>query len=573
MLKDQPLKCPIEAGAPRFTHMSAIQPRFRAAPVRGFAPWLWFAFAALLVVGVAVLDDYGLGWDERYQRYFAVVNLEFALGTRPDAHEQVNTHEHFYGVAFELPLLLFDYGIERLGFDKVDRYLARHFVAHSIFLLSGCFSALLAYRMFRSRGLALLALLLFVVHPRLYAASFYNTKDIPYLGVFMVSLYLTHSALRKNTLGAYALCGVCVGILINLRIQGWILFVAVIGLRALDLTRANGARHVLATLGAFALASIGTLYAVFPLLWSRPLAYAEAFSMLSAHPSVVGELFQGVQVLSNDLPTRFLPTWIAISTPPATLLLGALGAGAVLCSLVRRPSGAVANVELRFLLLVLGVLVVSVGAVVAFGARIYDGWRHMFFLHAPVSVLAVFALRTIARNSPPRLSRAAHAATAAAALATCAEMARVHPHQYAWFNFLVDRQTPEALVSRYEMDHRLNACWEGVRHLADNYPQTRWVLDNRSSRIDRHLQLLPAAQRKRFSFAAPGAGAGSGGEEHANVLIRCGRSVRLHKQRVATQEETPYDPKDVIYIRKIHNSTILEVVALGLAPKSTADRR
>ena len=281
------------------------------------------------------------------------------------------------------------------------------------------------------------------------------------------------------------------------------------------------------------------------------------------HPTVVGELFQGVQVSSRDLPARFLPTWIAISTPPATLLLGALGAGAVLCSLVRRPSGAVANVELRFLLLVLGVLVVGVGAVVAFGARVYDGWRHMFFLHAPVSVLAVFALRTIARSSPPRLARAAQAATAVAALATCAEMAGAHPHQYAWFNFLVDRQTPEALASRYEMDHRSNGCLQGVRHLADNYPQTRWILDKRSGNAFRQRRLLPPAQRKGFAFAGPGAGAGSASKKRANVLVLCGKFLR--KQRVATQE-TPHDPKAVICSRKIHNSTILEVVALDLAP-------
>lgn len=559
-------------GPPRLTPMSAIQPRFRAGPARGFSPWLWPAFAALLVVGVAVLDDYGTGWDEPYQRYFAVVNLEFVLGTRPDAHERVQPHEHFYGVAFELPLALLEYGMERLGFDRATATFARHLASHSVFLLGGVFSALLAWRMFHSRGLALLALLLFVVHPRLYAASFYNTKDIPFLGVFMIALYLTHSALRKDTLWAYALCGACVGVLINLRIQGWVLFVAVVGLRALDLTRAGGRRHVLATLGAFALAGVGTLYAVFPLLWSRPLAYAEAFSMLGAHPTLVGELFQGVQVLSNDLPTRFLPTWIAISTPPATLLLGALGAGAVLCSLVRRPGGAAANVELRFLLLVLGVLVVGVGAVVVFGARVYDGWRHMFFLQASVSVLAVFALGTIVRSSPPRLARAAQAATAVAALATCAEMAGAHPHQYAWFNFLVDRQTPEALASRYEMDHRMNACWQGVRHLADNYPQTRWILDKRSGNAFRHRRLLPPAQRKWFWFAGPGAGAGSAARS-ANVLVLCGRFLHSHEQRVATQEETPHDPKDVVCIRKIHNNTILQVVALGLPQRQSASTR
>ena len=490
-----------------------------------------------------------------------------ALRGISDAREQVKAHDHFYGVAFEMPLLLFEYGMERLGLRKDHRLLARHFVSHVFFLLGGCCCALLAHRMFHSRALALLALALFAAHPRLYAAPFYNTKDIPFLDVFMIALYLTHRALRRDTVVAYALCGACVGVLINLRIQGWVLFVAVAGLRAFDLARGRAGLpgHVLATLGAFALAGLGTLYAVFPSLWSRPLAYAQAFPLLSNHPTVVGELFQGFEVLSNDLPTLFLPTWIAISTPPATLLLGVLGAIWVLVSLVRRPSGALASVELRFLLLALGVFAASVGAVIAFGARMYDGWRHMFFLHAPLSVLAVFALRTIARTSPPRLSRAAQAATLAAALATCAEMVRAHPHQYAWFNFLVDRKTPEALASRYEMDHRGNACWEGLRHLANHYPRnprTAWVLEDNA--YARGLWLLPPAQRNGFHLVRPDAGARSGGsggsgEADANVVIRCG-NIRSRKQE--RRGETPDEPKDVIYVRKIHNNTVLEVVAL-----------
>ena len=131
-------------------------------------------------------------------------------------------------------------------------------------------------------------------------------------------------------------------------------------------------------------------------------------------------------------------------------------------------------------------------------------------------------------------------------MATCAEMARAHPHQYAWFNFLVDRKTPEALGSRYEMDHRMNACWEGLGHLANRYPQTAWILDNRSWAITRNLRLLPPAQQKRFFVAG-----------RANVLVRCGKLPRLQESA-----REPRDPKDVIYSRKVHNSTVLEVIAL-----------
>ena len=67
------------------------------------------------------------------------------------------------------------------------------------------------------------------------AASFFNSKDLPFLGMFMIALCLTHRAFRKDTVGAFLLCGVGVGILVNLRIMGIVTFPAILAMRGLDL--------------------------------------------------------------------------------------------------------------------------------------------------------------------------------------------------------------------------------------------------------------------------------------------------------------------------------------------------
>ena len=148
-------------------------------------------------------------------------------------------HDRYYGAAFEAPLALL---LERIiGMeDSRDILLGRYLLTHLVFLAGGVFCYLLVLRMFNSRPLALVALVLFLLHPRIYAHSFFNSKDVPFLAMFMIALWLVHRAFRHDTLGAFVLCGAGVGLLVNLRIMGVILFAAVLALRALDLGGGGG---------------------------------------------------------------------------------------------------------------------------------------------------------------------------------------------------------------------------------------------------------------------------------------------------------------------------------------------
>ena len=187
--------------------------------------------AAALVVGVAIMGDYGADWDAGTQRWLAFQNLWFMLS--PETHPLPEGHNRFYGVAFEIPLLLVEYA---LGSDHTrDIILSRFLLAHLLFLAGALCCSLLTYRLFNNRLLAFIAMLLFLLHPRIYALSFTNSKDLPFLSMFMICLYLTHKAFTKDTLGAFLILGVGVGILVNIRIMGIMLFPAILAMRALDL--------------------------------------------------------------------------------------------------------------------------------------------------------------------------------------------------------------------------------------------------------------------------------------------------------------------------------------------------
>ena len=135
-------------------------------------------------------------------------------------------------MAVEAPLVAAErlLGLE----DSRAIYLSRHLAAHLLFLAAGFFAWLLVYRLFGNRIIALLAMLLFLLHPRIYAHSFFNTKDLPFLSMFMIALYLAHRAFRRDSVWAFALCGAGAALLMNIRIMGVMLVPAVLCMLALD---------------------------------------------------------------------------------------------------------------------------------------------------------------------------------------------------------------------------------------------------------------------------------------------------------------------------------------------------
>ena len=427
--------------------------------------------AMFLFTGVWILDDYGVGTDVGVQRETAIRNLEYVLGRRDFIYPD-HIHDRFYGVSFELPLLLLE---RALGLDDMrDIYLTRHLVTHLFFLIGGFFCYLLAYRLFENRLLAVLAMLLFLLHPRIYAHSFFNSKDVPFLSMFMICLYLTHRALGDGNIWRFLILGIAVGVLINLRIMGVTLFAMIVGIQILDVF--GDRRHMLGCMSVFALSCATTMYAISPGLWGDPVGnFTEWFTMLSQHPTSITQLFRRDIIVSTDFnPPEYAPVWMSITTPPAVLVLGIAGTCMVLLRGLFRPRDVLANTRMRFDFLLVGCFVLPIVTVIVLETNVYQGWRQVYFIYVPFCLLALLPVHwtTSVTQSITSFKVIKHGAVIASVAATVAAMFSIHPYQHIYFNFLVDRTTPEHLRTQYDMDYWTTTLREGYEHLLERYPST-----------------------------------------------------------------------------------------------------
>ena len=232
------------------------------------------ACALFVVAGLVIVDDYGVSFDTRGQRSLAIDTLNYVLRDDPDP-PLLRTHERFYGVAFEAPLFLLTERVLGLE-DPRHVYLTRHVLMHLFFLIGGFCCYLLARRLSGDRLVALLVMLLFLLSPRLYAHSFFNSKDAAFASAFVMALLFASRAFDKDSLGAYRWCGAAAGFLINLRIMGAVLLAVVLVFRLWAWFRAEGPaarRRAAATAGVFALWGGVVLFISLPYLWSDPRGF------------------------------------------------------------------------------------------------------------------------------------------------------------------------------------------------------------------------------------------------------------------------------------------------------------
>ena len=507
--------------------------------------------ALFMIAGIIVLEDYGVSVDEDDQHRIVNANIQLIK----TGHFTDHDFHRFYGVAFELPLVL----VERILQIKDIRgiHLSRHVITHIFFLVSGLFCYLLTYRMFNSRILALIAMLLFLLHPRMYAHSFFNSKDIPFLSMFMIALFLTYRAFKKDDIISFMLCGLALGVLINLRIMGLVLLAAVVAMRVLDIYQASDnsqRKHILATVAALIFITIWIFYLVTPTIWTNPLGSImewlpplDQYKVVNARHMFRGELFNSIDF---HLP-EYIPLWASVTTPPLALVLGIIGMMSILYRCMVRPSDTLRNTLSRFGIVLIACVATPIALAIYTDANIYNGWRHVYFLYAPFCIIAIFGLHWLLSNIVSRHLRSiAYATVGAGIIATVVAMAAIHPHEQVYFNFLLDRTTPEQIRSQYDFDYWGHPNREALEYMLERYPDAPlqlWASDY-AQMVKLNLEIMPRETGKR----------------RVDVNVDAPADFYITNYREIWSGGDFEEPSDAgIYTRTIYNNTLFTILSVN----------
>jgi len=238
-------------------------------------------FGLFLLVGLAVFRDYGVGWDEWKNRNYGKITIDHILGKNQDADYYDPddfwnpTHGQFaktHGPVFEVALVIAERTLKlHLEWEK---YYLRHMGTFLIFFVGVFFFYILSRHIFGNWSIALLGSLFFVLSPRIFAHSFYNSMDIAFMSLFAVSMYTMVRYLEIKNISWAAIHAVACAITIDVRIAGIIIPIMTFLFAFLDMGLSKTAPKVLGKtiLSLVAYASIVCLLVVlfWPMLWEDP---------------------------------------------------------------------------------------------------------------------------------------------------------------------------------------------------------------------------------------------------------------------------------------------------------------
>ena len=484
----------------------------RQAVVRSERLWGWVAlglFFAYFLIGLRSYADHGMSTDEVIQRHHGLVSLKYLLGLLgvdlsgafaylekiPDLADYPHRS---YGVVFHLPLLL----IEHVVRDKVASNVLweiRHLYTFCWFFVGALFFYRLA-RLWYSTPYAILATLLLVASPRIYADSFYNVKDTAFLAIFNVALYFSVLFLRRPDHGNAVRLALAVAVMLNVRFFGLFLPAFVGALAVVDLMKVPRDRwsRAVRPLLTMALCTAVFTWMLWPAAWSNPFTFFVDTFVISTNYDVYKGIvvYLGHRFPADDLPWHYIPFWILISTPLHHVVL--LAASILLFPVwIRRGE---LPVEGRAITLMVSMVLLLPLLAVLFHSTLNTNWRHFYFLQAPLSLLAPLSLQYALRDRPWWRVGLVKAMPAAALLAVAltgvgyhvAWLYRNHPHQQVFFNRIaIDRAQTDFLLDGWGLSIR-----HGIEHIAaiDSRPK---IYVN-SMFIERHMLLVSPEIRQRL---------------------------------------------------------------------------
>ena len=370
-------------------------------------------FAVFLALGLLTAADYGPSWDEQTEMDILRMNLwEYArvLGLDESRFETLAARqgplsietlrpisqsiEQDHGTAAFYP---FGWVVLDLSLTGAQQSALWHMACWAVFTLGGFALYATLRQMGLSRGWALLGPVCLLLSPQFFAHGHFNNKDIALFSLALCGCGRRWRWREGRALRAALLCA--------LRRAGGQHegggAGAVGAVRAVcACPPADGAPHDPARLGrgrgdgpllrsllraahARAVGRPGGLFRLPPL-------QRVAFQRWNGYVLFRGSVFD---TASQPLPWYYLPYMMLATTPLWVLMLCAAGTALALWTGVRRLRARDASGLIPLLTVLLWLLPLAFAVLTR--TRVYNGWRHFYFLYGPMLALAVLGAREL----------------------------------------------------------------------------------------------------------------------------------------------------------------------------------
>jgi hypothetical protein len=426
----------------------------------------------LIFIGFNTYKDYGISWDESISRDNGFVSLKYIISyfhlktnfnnIYPNVIDLYNYKDYDYPSIFEILCAFLEWKLQI--FDSKTIYEMRHLLTFMCWIVGVVFLYMTLRLRFRSLLICNTAILLYVLHPRLYGEAFYNDKDIVFMSFFAVALFFIVNLMMRLTYINAIFAGVAIAVAINVRVMAVILPIILIAYIILIAIRSNSPLRTLAIACCTVLVTVGVTILLWPFLWENPVEnFLQSFMNMARFRWSGHVLVNGTNLISTDLPWYYALMWMGVTTPLVSVFFICLGA----VYIIAIPAVKILTLNQRETDILdtffLSVPVAVILSIIVLNSVLYDGWRQLYFIYPSLVLVSAVGLDQAATIfGKLGYSKAAiYSVVYVLVFQTIITMVQMHPLQNVYFN---DLTTAEDRMNRWEIDY-----WGLANKMALNY--------------------------------------------------------------------------------------------------------
>ncbi len=433
-------------------------------------------FALMTLLGLLVTPDYGMPWDEELEirtlgsnvrEYISLFKgklgepSQSSLGIPFPDYLQNPDMDHGQSVYYPLtPALFADYGSN----GSRTMMLIWHGYTFLIFMAGVMGLYFVCKFLTGDWKYGLLGSLFLFLSPRFFAEGHYNSKDMVVMSLIILLIAAGIKLIESKRYSSAILFAFTAAIATNMRITALFMFGLLGALYIVNLTVRKEWKVKNLWVGLTAILSFLLVsYLITPAAWRTPLEYITYVIGRSSNfadwPGVV--YFQGW--VRRPVPSSYIPTMIAITTPLLILVLILLGHVTAFVEFFRGVMRKKLMRETAYYLVCIFFIWTFLLFAMIRQPILYNSWRHFYFLYGPMLILAVAAVRFLVELKKGKLKIVVFSAVSIQLLVCVVVIYISHPFQYVYYNLLAGKDPAQ----NYEFDYWNVSQTQMLMKLAD----------------------------------------------------------------------------------------------------------
>jgi len=472
-------------------------------------------FSLMFLIGILQVNDYGVSSDSNDQRHSGFIELnhigqkilpsitkKLTAGKEYISYDDEGYKEKYSGQIFNITTGLIEV-ILKIKEDR-EKFLLRQYIYFITFFLCMIVFYKLCNHRFKNWKIALLGVIFLYLSPRIFAYSFSDPKDIPFMSLLVFSIFFGLKFFDKISIKNGIIFGFINGLVISgVRIYGLVspmlIYPSII--LYLIITKQMKLEKILSIIFSIIVTILFTILFK-PYLWDAPLEnFLNTLKYLGEFGEVwqIQNLFLGKIILAENVPWYYSLYWITITTPITYTILFLVGLFAFINKFIKNIKIKFYEKEFYFDIIFLALIFGPLIGAMILRSGSFNSWRHLFFIYPYIIIFSLHGYRYLSKIliEKKNILKTQNLLIFLTIFYLIFWNIKNHPHQYAYFNFIAGKDVHK----RFDVDYWGLSYAENLKYILKNDNREKiYVKNNSMNKMLLIVKSLDKKQAKRIIY-------------------------------------------------------------------------